>query len=89
MKVTVQISCPGCFTTWQKPQYPFNMRQGGTQNWNGFRKEENLLPLPTATTDLTQYYRTISLTHVLVCDLNLISEREHTILVDLLFPENI
>jgi len=65
MKANVQYHALAALLPGKEPQYPFNMGLGGTQNWYGFGKEENLLPLPTtATTDPTQYYRTISLTHV-------------------------
>jgi len=51
MKVTVQYHALATLLPGKKPQYPFNMRLGGTQNWYGFGKEENLLPLPTTVTN--------------------------------------
>jgi len=78
-----------------------NLSTHSTRGWVGLRTGKDLekrkiscpcqqrSQLTKTTTDPTHYYRTISLTHVLVCDHNLISESVHTILVVLLFPVNI
>jgi len=55
MKVTVQYHALATLLPGREPQYPFNMRLGGTQNWYGFGKEENLLPLPTTVTTDKNY----------------------------------
>jgi hypothetical protein len=45
MEVSGQLQAPAVFTR-EKPQYPLNMRLGGTQNQCGQKEEKNFLPLP-------------------------------------------